>query len=169
MAATIEFARPGQASCTPALIGRQGEGRLLGDLIDAVRGGQGRALVVRGDPGVGKTALVDHAVALAAGFEVTRATPAESEARFPFAVLHQLCAPLLGHMDGLPGPQRSALATAFGLIEGTAPDRFFVGLAALNLLAQPGVSSPRLWVVDDAQWSPRREATPGRSCSGIGA
>ena len=158
MAATIEFARPGQASCTPALIGRQGEGRLLEDLIDAVRGGQGRALVVRGDPGVGKTALVDHAVGLAAGFEVTRATPAESEAGFPFAVLHQLCAPLLGHMDGLPGPQRSALGTAFGLIEGTAPDRFFVGLAALNLLAQPGVSSPRLWVVDDAQWLDRESA-----------
>jgi DNA-binding CsgD family transcriptional regulator len=111
-------------------------------------------LVVRGEAGIGKTALLEHArdTALSSGSRVQRAVGAESETQFAFAGLHQLCAPLLDRAGALPEPQRAALGVALGLRDGPAPDRFLVGLAALNLLAEVAEEDPLLCLVDDAQW-----------------
>lgn len=109
---------------------------------------------MRGEAGIGKSALLDHArgAAHAAGFRVESATGVEAETQFAFAALHQLCAPLLDRADALPDPQRSALDVAFGRQGGAAPDRFLVGLATLNLLAEVAEEGPLLCLVDDAQW-----------------
>ena len=107
---------------------------------------------MRGEPGIGKTALLEYATASATDLRVLRAAGVESEMELPFAGLHQLCAPLLGRLDRLPGPQRVALATAFGLGEGAVPDRLFVGLAVLSLLADAAGERPLVCVIDDAQW-----------------
>jgi DNA-binding CsgD family transcriptional regulator/tetratricopeptide (TPR) repeat protein len=115
-------------------------------------------LVLRGEAGVGKTALVDYLVGSAAGCRVARAAGVESEMELAFAGLHQLCAPMMGHLDRLPGPQRDALAVAFGLSTGSAPDRFMVGLAVLSLLAEVAEEQPLVCVVDDAQWLDRVSA-----------
>ena len=113
-------------------------------------------LVVRGEPGVGKTALLDDAVSSgASGFRVARAVGIESEIELPFAALQQLCAPMLDRLDRLPGPQQEALEVAFGLHTGNAPDRFLVGLAVLTLLSDVAEEQPLLCVVDDAQWLDR--------------
>jgi DNA-binding CsgD family transcriptional regulator len=109
-------------------------------------------MVVRGDPGIGKTALLDHAVLSASGFQVARATGVESEMELPFAGLHQLCAPLLDRLALLPGPQRDAMSAAFGLAEGRRPDRFLIGLAVLTLLTEAAEKTPLLCVVDDTNW-----------------
>ena len=103
-----------------------------------VRGGQSRVLVVCGEPGVGKTALLESVIGSASGFRVMRAVGVESEMELAFAALQQLCAPLLDRLDRLPAPQRDALGVAFGLRAGNAPDRFLVGLAVLSLLADGG-------------------------------
>ena len=108
-------------------------------------------LVLRGDAGIGKTALLEYAIA-ASDMWVLRAVGVESEMELPFAALHQLCGPLLDRVDGLPGPQRDALATTFGLSAGAVPDRFFVGLAVLGLLSEVAEERPLLCVIDDAQW-----------------
>jgi DNA-binding CsgD family transcriptional regulator/tetratricopeptide (TPR) repeat protein len=134
------------------LVGRRDECDVLDGLLVAARGGRSGVLVLRGEPGVGKTALVDYAVGSASGFRVARALGVESEMELAFAALHQLCAPMLGRMQHLPGPQRDALSAAFGLSAGTAPERFLVGLAGLSLLSETAHEQPLLCVVDDAQW-----------------
>jgi DNA-binding CsgD family transcriptional regulator len=115
-------------------------------------------LVVSGEPGVGKTALLESALGSASGFRVARAVGVESEMELAFAALQQLCAPLLDRLDRLPAPQRDALGVAFGLRAGEAPDRFLVGLAVLSLLAEVAEEQPFLCVVDDAQWLDRASA-----------
>jgi DNA-binding CsgD family transcriptional regulator len=122
--------------------------RLLGD----VRGGQSRALVLRGEAGVGKTQLLEYLVDRAAGFRLLRATGVQSEMELAFAGLHQLWARVPNQVDRLPAPQRNALLTALGVIAGTAPDPFLVGLAVLGLLAELAREQPLLCVVDDAHW-----------------
>src|SRR3984885_9789731 len=135
-----------------ALHDRLSEREALGGLLAAVRGGQSRVLVVSGEPGVGKTALLQSAINSAAGFRVMRAVAAESEMELAFAALQQLCAPMLDRLDRLPAPQQDALGVAFGLRAGNAPDRFLVGLAVLSLLAEVAEERPLICVVDDAQW-----------------
>jgi DNA-binding CsgD family transcriptional regulator/tetratricopeptide (TPR) repeat protein len=120
--------------------------------VATVRAGRSQVLVLRGEAGVGKSALVDYLVGSAAGCRIARAVGVESEMELAFAGLHQLCAPMLGHLDRLPGPQRDALSVAFGLSTGSAPDRFLVGLAVLSLLAEVAEEQPLVCVVDDAQW-----------------
>jgi hypothetical protein len=108
-------------------------------------------MVVRGEPGIGKTALLDYAAGRALGFRVIWARGVESEMELAFAGLHQLCAPMLGRLGQMPKPQRDAL----GMQQGQAPDRFLVGLAALSLLAATAGNQPLACLVDDAQWLDR--------------
>ena len=140
------------------LLGRLPERAALSQLLDAARAGRSGALVVRGEPGVGKTALLDWAVGSAAGLRVARVAGVESEMELAFAALQQLCAPMLDKLEGLPDPQRAALGVAFGLDTGAAPDRFLVGLAVLSLLSEAAERQPLLCVVDDAQWLDRASA-----------
>src|SRR5215213_9325907 len=134
------------------LLGRASECPMLDGLLEDVRGGQSAVLVVRGEAGVGKTALLQHCARQAAGFRVARIAGVESEMELPFAGLHQLCAPMLGRLSALPEPQRAALRVALGLASGPAPDRFLVALAALTLLAEVAAERPLLCMIDDAQW-----------------
>jgi len=134
------------------LLGRRRESEVVDRLIGAVRVGEGRALVVRGEPGVGKTALLGYLVEHASGCRVARVAGVESEMELAYAGLHQLLAPMLDRAERLPAPQREALRTAFGLSSGAAPDRFLVGLAALSLLAEVAEEHPLVCLVDDAQW-----------------
>jgi DNA-binding CsgD family transcriptional regulator len=134
------------------LLGRRRECAELDRLVTAVRAGESRALVVRGEAGVGKTALLDRLAESATGCLVVRAAGVESEMELPFAGLHQLCASLLELRSRLPEAQRDALETAFGLGSGTSPDRFLVGLAALGLLSEAAGERPLICIVDDAQW-----------------
>jgi DNA-binding CsgD family transcriptional regulator len=140
------------------LLGRRRERELLDRLLADARGGRSGVLVVRGEPGVGKTALLDYAVSSASGFRVVRAVGIESEMELAFAALQQLCAPVMDEIEGLPDPQRAALRVAFGLSSGNAPDRFLVGLAVLSLLSAVAEERPLLCVVDDAQWLDRASA-----------
>src|SRR5258706_5549858 len=137
------------------LLDRHGERAVLDGVLDQARGGSSAVLVVRGEPGIGKTALLDYAAGRAVGFRVIRAWGVESEMELAFAGLHQLCVPMLGRLDQLPRPQRDALAVAFGMREGSAPDRFLVGLAVLSLLAATAEDQPLACLVDDAQWLDR--------------
>ena len=139
----------------PLLFGRQAEREVLDRLLEDVRGGRSGVLVLRGDPGVGKTALLESTVSLAPAFQVARAVGIESEMELPLATLQQLCAPLLDRLPRLPGPQRHALSVALGLVSGEPPDRFLVGLATLGLLSAAAEEQPLLCVVDDAQWIDR--------------
>jgi DNA-binding CsgD family transcriptional regulator len=127
-------------------------------LVAAVQAGESRALVLRGDAGVGKTALLDHLVERATACRVMRLAGVQSEMELAFAALHQLCAPMLGFLDRLPDPQRDALRTAFGLSAGDASDPFLVGLAVLSMLAEVARERPLLCVVDDAHWLDRASA-----------
>jgi predicted ATPase len=142
----------------PALRGRGGECGALDRLVEAVRAGASRVLVVRGEPGVGKTALLDYLAGHAWGCRVVRAAGVETEMEFAFAGLHQLCAPVLDRLDRLPVPQREALRTAFGLSAGPAPSRFFVGLAVLGLVSAVAEERPLVCLVDDEQWLDRASA-----------
>ena len=135
-----------------ALRGRDAECAALDVLLDAARRGESRTVVLRGEAGVGKTALLDYAIGSARDFRVLRSVGVESEMELAFASLHQLCAPILARRDSLPGPQRGALEVAFGLDGGPAPDRFLLGLATLSLLAEIADERPLLCVIDDAQW-----------------
>ena len=137
---------------------RETERAVLDGLLADLRSGRGRALVVRGEAGVGKSALLEYVAGAAADMRVARAAGVESEMELAFASLHQLCAPLLDRLEGLPVPQRDALEIAFGLREGGAPDRFLVGLAVLTLLAEVAEERPLLCVIDDAQWLDRASA-----------
>src|SRR5262245_14466170 len=134
------------------LIGRRRERAVLDELIAAVRGGESRALVLGGEAGIGKTALLDYLVAAASDLTVIRAVGVESEMELAYASLHQLVAPLLDRAERLPAPQREALEIVFGLGAGAAPDRFLVGLAVLSLLSEVAEDRALLCVVDDAQW-----------------
>src|SRR4051794_12221911 len=140
------------------LLNRDSEREELERLVAGVRAGQSRVLVLRGEAGVGKTALLRHLSATAKGCRIARAAGVESEMELPFAGLHGLCAPLLGGLRRLPSPQRDALSTAFGLSAGPPPDRFLVGLAVLSLLADAAEEQPLLCIVDDAQWLDRVSA-----------
>jgi DNA-binding CsgD family transcriptional regulator len=128
---------------------------VLDQLVGGVRAGQSRVLVLRGEAGIGKTALLGHLSAAAEGCRVARAAGVESEMELAFAGLHALCAPMLDRLGQLPVPQRDALNTAFGLSVGPPPDRFMVGLAVLSLLADAAEEQPLVCIVDDAQWLDR--------------
>jgi DNA-binding CsgD family transcriptional regulator len=134
------------------LSGRRAECDRLDRMLDSARAGQSGVLVLRGEPGIGKTALLAYAAERAGDCRILRAAGAESEMELAFASLHQLCSPLLGGIERLPPPQRAALGTAFGLSGGTPPDRFFVGLAVLTLLSDMAQERPILCLVDDAHW-----------------
>jgi hypothetical protein len=134
------------------LRGRKGELSVLVRLIDAVQRGESRVLVVHGEPGLGKSALLDYLVRQASGCRVERAVGVQSEMELAFAGLHQLLAPMLDRLDRLPVPQREALRTAFGTSAGPAPNQFLVGLAVLGLLSEAAEERPLLCVVDDQQW-----------------
>src|SRR5436853_425690 len=135
-----------------ALRGRRDECAVLDRLLDGARAGRSGVLALEGEAGVGKTALLDYAIASASDLRVLRAVGVESEMELAFAGLHQLCTPLLERLDRLPSPQHEALATAFGLRSGSTPDRFMVSLAALSLLGDAAEDGPLVCVVDDAQW-----------------
>jgi DNA-binding CsgD family transcriptional regulator len=141
-----------------ALTGRRSECDVLDRLIEAVGAGESRALVVRGEPGVGKTALLEYLVEQAPGFRVVRAAGVQSEMELAFAGLQQLLASMLDRLEALPVPQSDALRTAFGLASGRPPDRFFLGLAVLTLLSDVAEEQPLLCVVDDEQWLDRASA-----------
>src|SRR5580692_4362423 len=125
---------------------------MLAGLVAAVRAGESRVLVVRGEPGVGKTALLDYLDEQAEGCRVVHVAGVQSEMDFAFAGLHQLLAPMLDYLEQLPVPQREALRTVFGLSEGPVPDRFLVSLAVLSLLSEVAREQPLVCVVDDQQW-----------------
>src|SRR4051812_39193352 len=139
----------------PVLRGRTSECARLDELLSAVRRGESGALVLRGDAGMGKTALLDYAARLCEGCRLLRAGGVESEMELPFAALQQLCMPLLDGLESLPAPQRDAVRTAFGLMPGPRPDRFLVGLAVLTLLSDVAERQPLICIVDDAQWLDR--------------
>jgi len=140
------------------LLGRASECEALDELLGVVRSGQSRVLVLRGEPGVGKTALLEYAVDAARAFRVARAFGVEAEMELPFATLQILCAPMLDRLDRLPAPQRAAIGTAFGVSSGAPPEQLLVGLAALSLLADASRERPLLCVIEDAQWLDRASA-----------
>jgi DNA-binding CsgD family transcriptional regulator len=131
---------------------RRPQVRALDALLADVRAGRSRALVVRGEPGIGKTALLSYAADTAPQFQVAHAEGVESEMELPFSALHQLCGRMLHRLDRLPPPQRDALSVALGLRSGSAPDRFLVNLAVLGLLSDVAAEQPLLCLIDDAQW-----------------
>jgi hypothetical protein len=134
------------------LLGRRHESHVLDQLLETARGGQSQVLVLEGEAGIGKTALLENVATAAAGFTVVRASGVESEMQLAFAALHQLCGPMLDRVAHLPPPQRDALEVAFGLTAGPSADRFVVGLAVLSLLSEAATERPLLCLVDDAQW-----------------
>ncbi|MFF5075414.1 ATP-binding protein [Actinoplanes sp. NPDC000266] len=138
------------------LHGRDNELRELDRLRESVRAGRSAALVIRGEAGVGKTALLSYAAQRATPvFQIARIAGVESEAELAYAGLHQLCVPMLGRLDALPEPQQAALRVAFGITGGAAPDRFLVGLATLSLLAEVAGAKPLMCLIDDVQWLDR--------------
>jgi DNA-binding CsgD family transcriptional regulator/tetratricopeptide (TPR) repeat protein len=152
-------------SATPALrvpgehlLGRHREREVLDRLLQAAHDGSGRVLVLHGEPGVGKTALLEYAVEANPEFRVARTTGVEGEMELPFAALQHLCSPFLEFMERLPEPQRDALAVAFGLSAGPSPNPFLVGLAVLGLMSETAEEQPLLGVIDDAQWLDRASA-----------
>ena len=134
------------------LADRRSERDALDRLVNAVRGGQSQALVMRGDPGVGKTALLGYLAGRARGCRVARVAGVQTEMELAFAGLHQLCAPMLGRAGHLPAPQHDALRTALGLAAGPPPDRFMVGLAVLSLLSEVAGDQPLICLIDDQHW-----------------
>ncbi|WP_204772954.1 helix-turn-helix transcriptional regulator [Leifsonia flava] len=142
----------GEQGRPAALIGRRRECAKLAGLLDHVRSGTSQALVLSGEAGIGKTALLSYVREQAKGCAVLEAAGVQSEMELAYAGLHQLCAPLLGHLATIPQPQREALSTALGLSNGNAPDRFLVGLAVLSLLAEASRERPLVCIIDDAHW-----------------
>ena len=140
------------------LLGRRNECEALDQLVADLRAGQSQVLVLRGEAGAGKTALLEYLLERASGCCIARTGGVESEMELAFAGLHQLCAPFLDRLERLPGPQRDALSTAFNLRDGDTPDRFAVGLAVLSLLAEVAGEQPLVCVVDDAHWLDRASA-----------
>ena len=142
----------------PVLRGRAVECARVDELLAAAREGRSGVLVMRGEPGIGKTALLDFAAAGAAGSRILRAAGVWSELELAYAALHQLCMPLLDGIERLPAPQRDALGVALGLSGGSTPDRFLVGLAVLTLLSDAAETNPLVVLVDDAHWLDRSSA-----------
>jgi DNA-binding CsgD family transcriptional regulator len=140
------------------LLGRQRERDVLDRVLNAARHGHGGVLALYGDPGVGKTALLDYAAEAGADFTVVRAVGVEGEMELAFAAVQQLCSPSLHIMERLPEPQRAALEVALGLSSGPPPNTFLVGLAVLNLASEAADEQPLLCLVDDAQWLDRASA-----------
>ena len=140
------------------LIGRDAERDTLDKFVAAVRAGDSQAVVVSGEAGVGKSALLDYLAGNGSGCRIARAAGVQSEMELPFAGLHQLCAPMLDSLQRLPPPQRDAVRTAFGMSAGPAPDRFLVGLGVLSLLSEVAEERPLVCVVDDEQWLDRASA-----------
>jgi len=140
------------------LVGRQRERDVLDRVLAAAREGQGGVLALHGEPGVGKTALLDYAVEAASDFRVTRAVGVEGEMELPSAALQRFCSPSLHLIERLPALQREALEVALGRSAGRAPNPFLVGLAVLSLLSEAAEEQPLLGVVDDAQWLDRASA-----------
>ena len=136
----------------PAFRGRARERKVLDDALDGARAARSAVLVIRGEAGIGKTALLHYAARQATGCRLIQVAGVESELEMPFAALHQMCAPLLNHIAKLPEPQSQAMCIAFGLATGTPPDRFVAGLAVLGLLAEAAAERPLVCLVDDAQW-----------------
>src|SRR5215216_7185433 len=134
------------------LYGRDAERALVSELLDAARDSQSSVLVVRGDPGVGKTALLEDARDRAADMQVLIARGVQSESELPFAALHQLLGPILGRLTEIPSPQASALGGALGLSEGRGGERFLVFAGCLSLLAAAAEEGPVLCLIDDAHW-----------------
>ncbi len=134
------------------LLGRQTELALMDRLIADTSAGRSQVLVLRGAAGIGKSVLLDHLAAAGAGQHIARAAGVESEIELAYGGLQQLCAPFIDRLERLPVPQRDALGTAFGLSVGEAPDRFMVGLAVLNLLAEVAEDQPLVCLIDDAHW-----------------
>ena len=149
--AEMSGASPPVLSSEGQLLGRERERAVL-DRLDGGRGGRGVVLVMHGEAGVGKTALLEYAVEAAREFRITRTSGVQAEMELPFAAVEQLCSPFLDFLDRLPQPQREALGVAFGLITGPAPNPFLVGLAVLGLLSEAAEERPLLAVVDDAHW-----------------
>ncbi|WP_433790642.1 AAA family ATPase [Actinoplanes sp. CA-252034] len=137
------------------LRGRHRERETLDRLLGDVRSGRSRVLVLRGEAGVGKTALLDYLTGHAPAGRVIRSAGIEPETELAYSALQQLCAPLLEHLGRLPEPQRDALSTAFGLSTGRPPEGLVIGLAVLGLLAEAAAEQPLICVVDDAQWLDR--------------
>jgi DNA-binding CsgD family transcriptional regulator len=140
------------------LLGRRSEREALDRIVTDALAGQSRVIVVRGEAGIGKSALLGHLLEKVAGWHVATAVGVESEMELAYSGLHQLCGPMLDHLDRLPTPQREALATVFGQSSGPAPDRFLVGLAALTLFAEIAEEQPLVCIIDDAQWLDRASA-----------
>ncbi len=140
------------------LLGRRDECEKLDQVLSAARAGHGGTMVISGEPGIGKSTLLEYAVDSAAGFHVLRAVGNEAERELPFAAAQQLCVPSLATLQELPAPHRDALGVAFGHFAGPPPDGLFVGLALLGLLSQLASKDPVLCVIDDAQWLDRESA-----------
>ena len=136
----------------PGFLGRTNERVVIDHLLANVRDGQSAVLVIRGEAGIGKTALLQYAARQSSGLGVARVTGAEAEMELPYAGIHQLCAPMLPRLDSLPKPQQDGLRVALGLASGQVPERFLVGLAVLGLLSAEAEERPLLCLVDDAQW-----------------
>ena len=134
------------------MLDRATEAAALEGVLAAVRDGLSGVLVLRGEAGIGKTALLEWAAGQADDLHLARVGGVQAEMGMGFAGLHQLLVPFLGGLDELPPPQRQALGSAFGLVDGPRPDRFLVGLAALTLLTDAAAPRPVLCLVDDAQW-----------------
>lgn len=137
------------------LVGRRDEQQQLDQLLKRIRGGSSGVLVLRGEAGIGKTALLLDVRDQASDLRIIALSGAESEMELAYAGVQQLCAPLLGHIDRLPDPQKNALRVALGLRDGAAPDRLLVGLGVLSLLSEAGAERPTICVIDDAQWVDR--------------
>ena len=137
------------------LVGRDDEQRRLAQLCDHVRAGESGILVILGEAGIGKTALLADALTQANDVRTIRISGAESEMELAYAGVQQLCGPILAHLDRLPDPQKNALRVVLGLHDGPAPDRLLVNLAVLTLLGEAGAERPTVCVIDDAQWVDR--------------
>ena len=139
-------------SSASEFLDRTSERELLERLLAQARDGESAVLVIRGEAGIGKTALLRYVARHATGFRVAQVTGVEAEMELPFAGIHQLCAPLLDRVDALPQPQQDALNVALGVASGDVPDRFVVGLAVLSLLSATAEERPVLCLVEDSQW-----------------
>jgi hypothetical protein len=147
---------PGEAPMV--VLGRRNEREILDRVLNGAQSGHGSAIVLHGEPGIGKSTLLSYAIDSAAGFQVLRTVGHEAGNELPLAAAQQLCIPGLAALEDLPAPQREALGVAFGHITGPAPDRFLVGLALLGLLSQLASTDPVLCVIDDTQWLDRESA-----------
>ena len=134
------------------LVGRAAERATVHAILADAKRGQGGSLVLTGQPGIGKSALVHYAIDVASEFRVVRSAGVESEMAFGYAGVHQVVLPILDHLGELPEPQRAALDAALGRVQHDAPDPFLVGLAVLSLVAESARTGPLLVVIDEAQW-----------------